>query len=197
MHRLARARAFVEPEVIDLPVKRSRLDNTRVVEPWSWAPPDKLAQALFNKDPQCLLGEADEEAQRTFWEHHKDENPNHLLWSNGSFARQPNDILVPIALHGDEGRGMNLVPTLVVTMQSLLLRGKGGWKTRFVMIIIPSSRMLKEGKINVTNETFYSAMSARPSCLHATTPCYPRSAKMHTAWLPLLLGPNQDSLSLH
>ena len=84
--------------------------------------------------------------------------PGHVLFEGAGVA--PSDLCFPIALHGDEGSGLNEVPTLVLSWQPLFRRGEGGWKSRFVIGTFPARRMVKRLGVNETMEAFFQAVVA-------------------------------------
>ena len=81
-------------------------------------------QTILESFPKFFLGgyglfdSGYEEMFSTFWENFEHCQPNHPIYHQKS--PQERRRCIPIAVHGDEGRGLNKVPLLVVSFQIII-----------------------------------------------------------------------------
>ena len=80
--------------------------------------PKKMMEYLLKTHPVVLFGSMDpgkaRESLVAFWEGYKQHHPDHLAFSLGVPSHQ----LLPIVLHGDEGRGKRRSNTTVFSWES-------------------------------------------------------------------------------
>lgn len=104
-----------------------KLKPSQVHYPWisltSWA------KCLLQSEPRYLLGGlndlSDLEALTvftTFWDKYESSDPSHPVYQE--FLPAERKFVIPICLHGDEGRGKNFHPTLVLSYQ-VVVHGRG------------------------------------------------------------------------
>ena len=104
------------------------------------------AKCILRDLPRYFLGgcnnvENTEVYTRTFhmfWTNYRHTQPDHIVYE--TFPQEQWGYIIPYALHGDEGRGRNFIPTLVVTFQMLVhplgmgYTNTASWLVRFTVV---------------------------------------------------------------
>lgn len=88
------------------------------------------ASYIPNNHPRYFLGGCDDlntpdiycATFTTFWRLYRECDPQHPIYFD--FTEEERAFLIPYAIHGDEGRGKNFIPTLVIAYQ-MIIPGKG------------------------------------------------------------------------
>lgn len=108
---------------------------------WPKIKPEKLpypfvslsswARYMLEKEPRYFLGgcpylSASDvycETLKKFWTTYRGIDPNHPIFTD--FNEADMAFTIPYAIHGDEGRGRNFIPTLVVVAYQMVIPGRG------------------------------------------------------------------------
>lgn len=105
-----------------IPIKKKRPLRTVNVQ-WPLVRMDSWLSYFMEHKPQMILGGCDnledgsfERLFEDFWKDYAVLDPNHKLFSSNI----PRTHAIPYMLHGDEGRGANKVPFLVISWQPLI-----------------------------------------------------------------------------
>ena len=93
-------------------------ESTDNVRTWYVSPPSWLAY-IMSTDPGLLTGPGDAESNlRNFWNSFRQSHPHHELYLSPHL--QCMERVLPIILHGDEGRGLKKGKVMVTSLQSPL-----------------------------------------------------------------------------
>lgn len=84
------------------------------------------ASFILGNEPRYFLGGCDDLTNTaaycqdfsTFWQCYRVSDPGHPVYSD--FIAAERAFVIPYAIHGDEGRGTNFIPTLVVAYQMII-----------------------------------------------------------------------------
>ena len=102
-----------KPETVEYPV----------IALTSWA------NCLLREHPRYLLGGCDTldpniftKTLKKFWSLYEQSDSSHPCFQD--FSAEERGFMIPFAIHGDEGRGRNKVPTLVISYQGII-SGRG------------------------------------------------------------------------
>ena len=99
---------LVQPVLERLTVYKSRHDRTEVQQEVAFVPPASLAAKLWTTDQRLLFGESKAERE-TFWTNFQRFCPTHPLFLD---LEVDLSMCFPIALHGDEGAGLDKAAAL-------------------------------------------------------------------------------------
>lgn len=84
------------------------------------------AESILKELPQYFLGgcsdiqnlEVFSQTLTTFWSKYRQSHPDHPVYKR--FEASQLAYVIPYAIHGDEGRGRNFVPTLIIAYQMMI-----------------------------------------------------------------------------
>ena len=85
-----------------------------------------------------------------FWSRYKAVDPGHPVMR---LPAQELAYCVPLAYHGDEGRGRQKRPVLVTSMQPLLARKGHSFMSRFLLTLVPSERYSGERSLRALHDS--------------------------------------------
>ena len=126
------AHAFVATWGLTWKVPLSYLDHQSgdEVSRIAYIDPKDFMIFLVEKAPELLMGgcpsaESGRSHLAAFWQGYEKVHPTHRLFNDADDVRRPPTSTFPLALHGDEGRGLKKGNTTVLSMESVL--GTNTW----------------------------------------------------------------------
>lgn len=90
-----------------------------------------------------MWGKNDADGVLDFWQKFRSAEPTHPLWQQ-LCSKHMLQRTVPLSLHGDEGVGLQEVPTLVLSWRCVLSAETSTWRSRFVIAILPARRRCED-----------------------------------------------------